>query len=70
MRLLGDNPELARSASDDLRYVVVGFNNLILGYVSMASLHAELFGGDPFAPEAFAGQTEFLRELSRTLWER
>jgi AcrR family transcriptional regulator len=68
-RLIGDNPSFAGSAREDLPFVIVGFNNMILGYVTMAALHAELLGGDPFAPEALAGQSAFLRRMSRAFWE-
>jgi AcrR family transcriptional regulator len=69
-RLIGTNPALVGSASEDLPYLIVGFNNMILGYVTMANLHAELLGGEPFAEAAIAGQRTFLRRLSRSFWER
>ncbi len=46
-----------------LPWVITGFHSLILGYATMAPLHRELLGIDPFSPEGVARQTEFLREL-------
>jgi TetR/AcrR family transcriptional regulator len=68
-RLIGDSPAVAGAADRDLPFVIVGFNNMILGYVTMAALHAELLGGRPFEKEALAGQSAFLRRMSRAFWE-
>jgi hypothetical protein len=42
---------------------------MILGYITMAALHAELLGGQPLSAEAIAGQSAFLRRMSRAFWE-
>ena len=68
-RLIGDSPALAGSVSEDLPFIIVGFNNMILGYITMAALHAELLGGQPLSAEAVAGQSAFLRRMSRAFWE-
>jgi len=68
-RLIGDNPALVGSAGEDLPFVIVGFNNMILGYITMAALHSELLGGQPLSAKAIAGQSAFLRRMSRTFWE-
>ena len=43
--------------------MVTGFHSLILGYATMAPLHRELLGIDPFSGEGVLRQTEFLSEL-------
>ncbi len=68
-RLIGNSPALAGSVSEDLPFIIVGFNNMILGYITMAALHAELLGGQPLSAEAVAGQSAFLRRMSRAFWE-
>jgi TetR/AcrR family transcriptional regulator len=68
-RLIGKSPALTGPASEDLPFVIVGFNNMILGYITMAALHAELLGGEPLSAEAIAGQSAFLRRMSRAFWE-
>ena len=46
-----------------LPWVITGFHSLILGYATMAPLHRELLGIDPFSGEGVARQTEFVTEL-------
>lgn len=41
----------------------VAFNTLILGYFSLAPLHAKLLGVDPLSPEALAAHTRLLQQL-------
>jgi TetR/AcrR family transcriptional regulator len=50
-----------------LPWVICAFHSLILGYATMAPLHRELLGIDPFSPEGVARQTELLQELLRLL---
>jgi AcrR family transcriptional regulator len=50
-----------------LPWLVTGMHGLVLGYATLAPLHRELLGIDPFSPEAIARQTRFLRELLRIL---
>jgi TetR/AcrR family transcriptional regulator len=50
-----------------LPWVISGFHSLILGYATMAPLHRELLGIDPFSAEGVARQTEFVQELLRLL---
>ena len=46
-----------------LPWVICAFHSMILGYATMAPLHRELLGIDPFSAEGVARQTEFLQEL-------
>ena len=50
-----------------LPWVICAFHSLILGYATMAPLHRELLGIDPFSAEGVARQSEFLSELLRLL---
>jgi TetR/AcrR family transcriptional regulator len=50
-----------------LPWVICAFHSLILGYATMAPLHRELLGIDPFSAEGVARQTELLQELLRLL---
>lgn len=50
-----------------LPWLVTGMHGLVLGYATLAPLHRELLGIDPFSPEAIARQARFLRELLRVL---
>ncbi len=50
-----------------LPWVICAFHSLILGYATMAPLHRELLGIDPFSAEGVARQTEMLQELIRLL---
>jgi AcrR family transcriptional regulator len=50
-----------------LPWVISGFHSLILGYATLAPLHRELLGIDPFSPEGVARQTEFVQQLLELL---
>ena len=50
-----------------LPWLVTGMHGLVLGYATLAPLHRELLGIDPFSEEAIARQARFLRELLRIL---
>jgi hypothetical protein len=43
--------------------MIMGFNDMILGHVTLAPLHERLFGFDPLAKEAVAAHIEFLLAL-------
>jgi AcrR family transcriptional regulator len=50
-----------------LPWVICAFHSLILGYATMAPLHRELLGIDPFSAEGVARQSELLSEMLRLL---
>lgn len=50
-----------------LPWLVSGMHGLVLGYATLAPLHRELLGIDPFSEEAIARQAQFLRALLRLL---
>lgn len=45
----------------------VAFNTLILGYFSLAPLHAKLVGVDPLSPDALEAHTQLLQRLDGVL---
>ena len=47
----------------------VAFNTLILGYFSLAPLHAKLLGVDPLSPAALGAHTRLLQRLDGLLRE-
>ncbi len=57
-----DDPRSA-APSPDLAALIMGFNSLILGYVTLAPLHERLLGLDPLAQEGLAAYQRFLRSL-------
>lgn len=50
-----------------LPWLVSGMHSLVIGYATLAPLHRELLGIDPFSDEAIARQAHFLRTLLRLL---
>ena len=47
--------------------MISGFHSQILGYATLAPLHRELLGIDPFSAAGVARQTEFVQELLQLL---
>jgi AcrR family transcriptional regulator len=45
----------------------MAFNNMNLGYINLAALHAETLGVEPFSPAAVAEESELLRRFATTL---
>jgi AcrR family transcriptional regulator len=50
-------------ASKRVAAMIMGFNDMILGYVTLAPLHERLLGFDPLAKEAVAAHIDFLTAL-------
>ena len=47
----------------------MAFNNIMLGYINLAALHAETLGVDPFAKRAVADEAELLRRFATALMQ-
>jgi hypothetical protein len=47
----------------------MAFNNIMLGYINLAALHAETLGVDPFAAAAVADEAELLRRFGEALMQ-
>lgn len=48
----------------------MAFNNLMLGYINLAGLHAETLGVDPFSSDAIDGEMGLLTLLAESIVER
>lgn len=59
---LGEEAELIPSE-------FMAFNNIMLGYINLAALHAETLGVDPLAPAAVEDEAELLRRFADTLMQ-
>jgi len=51
-----------------LPWIVMGFNNIVMSYVTMAPLYRELLDVDPFGVEATERQVEFITRLTDAFW--
>ena len=67
LRLAPEKNAIVQKNPALLPWVVSGFHSLILGYATLAPLHRELLGIDPFSAEGVARQTEFVQELLQLL---
>jgi AcrR family transcriptional regulator len=60
-------PEAEEGAATDLDQasaMLMGFNAMILGYVTLAPLHDQLFGRDLFSEEQIQAYNRFMRQLA------
>jgi len=67
LRLAPEKNAIVQKNPALLPWVISGFHSLILGYATLAPLHRELLGIDPFSAEGVARQTEFVQELLQLL---
>jgi AcrR family transcriptional regulator len=51
-----------------LRLLVIGINNMLIGYFTMASIHGVVLGKDPLSRAAIREQSDFLIAVTRRLW--
>jgi TetR/AcrR family transcriptional regulator len=47
----------------DIRASVMAYNNLILGYITLAPLHREILGADPLSEHAIAAQLRLVQRI-------
>ena len=50
-------------------WAVMGFNNLVMSYVTMAPMYRDLLGQDPFSDEALENQLRLVKTLLRAVFE-
>jgi len=50
-------------------WAVMGFNNLVMSYVTMAPMYRDLLGQDPFSDEALEHQLQLVKTLLRAVFE-
>lgn len=51
-----------------LPWAIMGFNNLVMSYVTMAPLYQDLLGQDLFGEESASIQVEFVSTLIEAIW--
>ena len=60
--------DLGRRGTRLLPWIVMGFNNIVMSYVTMAPLYAEMLDIDPLSPDAADRQVEFVTGLTDAFW--
>jgi AcrR family transcriptional regulator len=50
-------------------WAVMAFNNLVMSYVTMAPMYADLLGRDPFSEEALDNQLRLIKTLLQAVFE-
>ena len=65
--LLRDSPAAATWSDEELPLLLLGFQNMILGYFAMAPLVRQVFGLDPVGDEGLRRQMAFLHKVSHLL---
>jgi AcrR family transcriptional regulator len=61
-------PGEGRASARLLPWIVMGFNNIVMSYVTMSPLYGELLGIDPLSAEAAERQVEFITRLTEAFW--
>ncbi|MBK6290106.1 MAG: TetR/AcrR family transcriptional regulator [Gammaproteobacteria bacterium] len=59
---------LAANDGGLLPWIIMGFNNIVMSYVTMAPLYEDLLGIDPLSAQATERQVEFITRLTNTFW--
>jgi len=67
LEALGKSRADERWSPEEIPLLLVAFQNLVLGYFSMAPLMQQAFGVDPISDEALRRQMAFLRKVMRLL---
>lgn len=67
LEALKASPALEGWPEDELPLLVMALHNLVLGYFSMAPLHAKLTGIDPLSEDALRRQKDFLARVTQRL---
>jgi TetR/AcrR family transcriptional regulator len=67
-RLMPTGSDAGGWSPAQLRLLIIGFNNMLIGYFTMAPIHREVFGKDPLSQSAIREQTDFLVAVTRKLW--
>jgi len=67
-RLMPSVSDAGGWSSAELRLLIIGINNMLIGYFTMAPIHREVLGKDPLARSAIREQADFLSAVTRRLW--
>jgi AcrR family transcriptional regulator len=68
LRLMPSGDEAGGWTPEQVRLLIIGINNMLIGYFTMASIHGEVLGKDPLSPAAIREQADFLIAVTRKLW--
>ena len=68
LRLMPSGDEVGGWTPVQLRLLVTGINNMLIGYFTMASIHGEVLGKDPLSRAAIREQADFLITVTHKLW--
>lgn len=63
------NPYMKGRDPRELMLLVIAFNNMIVGYITLSPLTGKLIGGDPLSREAIERQEDFMLNLARFFWQ-
>jgi AcrR family transcriptional regulator len=64
----GSEVTLGKTAVRLMPWVVMGFNNIVMSYVTMAPMYKDLLDIDPLSEEAAERQVEFITRLTDAFW--
>jgi len=67
-RLMPSGSDAGGWSPAQLRLLIMGINNMLIGYFTMAPIHREVLGKDPLSKSAIREQTDFLVAVTRKLW--
>ena len=68
VRLMPSGADAGGWTPTQLRLLVIGINNMLIGYFTMASVHREVLGKDPLSRVAIREQTDLLIAVTHKLW--
>ena len=68
VRLMPSGADAGGWTPTQLRLLVIGINNMLIGYFTMASIHEDVLGKDPLSRSAIREQADFLTTVTRKLW--
>jgi len=67
-RLMPSGDDAGGWTPAQIRLLVIGINNMLVGYFTMASIHEEVLGKDPLSRDAIREQADFMIAVTRKLW--
>ena len=67
-RLMPSGSDAGGWSPAQLRLLIIGINNMLIGYFTMASIHREVLGKNPLSRPAIREQADFLIAITRRLW--
>jgi AcrR family transcriptional regulator len=68
VRLMPSRGDAGGWSPAQLRLLIIGIDNMLIGYFTMASIHGEVLGKDPLSRAAIREQSDFLIAVTRKLF--